>query len=62
MTTYEPSQTITLRDYFAAQCLASAYINHPQFGGTTYKDQCRELAESAYMMADAMLKAKEAAL
>lgn len=49
---------MALRDYFAAQALASAFVRHREFGGATYQEQCRETAESCYLMADAMLKAR----
>ena len=49
---------MTLRDYFAAKALASAYIEHNKFGGKTHDEQCKEVAESCYAMADAMLKAR----
>ena len=53
---------MTLRDYFAAQALTGAQIwdavingNNAQFSAGTEK-----LAEVAYAVADAMLKAREA--
>jgi len=49
---------MTLRDYFAAKALASAFLEHKAFGGSTYSEQCKELAESCYIMAEAMLKAR----
>lgn len=51
------SQGATLRDYFAAQALAGIV----QCTGYATKKACLDAAESAYEMADAMLKAREAA-
>ena len=49
---YEPVEGMTLRDYFAAKALANAYTQHD---GDSFR-----VAEWAYAVADAMLKAREA--
>ena len=46
---------MTLRDYFAARAV-QGQLSRPSAGYLTEKDH----AEYAYMMADAMLKAREA--
>ena len=48
----EQSDGMTLRDYFAAKALANAYTQHD---GNPDK-----VAEWAYALADAMLKARQA--
>lgn len=52
----------TLRDYFAAKALQGMCANpnddHNPFE-MKYEDYAMEIAESAYILADAMLKAKE---
>lgn len=59
---YRHTQGMTLRDYFAAQALTGAQIwdavingKNAQFSAGTEK-----LAEVAYAVADAMMKAREA--
>lgn len=49
----EPQDGMTLRDFFAAKALAAIYESSD--GETTYD----EMADSAYSIADAMLKARE---
>lgn len=49
-----------MRDYFAAKAMASIvrrYDGH-SFGGGAKSPQYKELAEDAYFIADAMLKAR----
>lgn len=53
---------MTLRDYFAAKAMASIvrrWDGH-SFGGGPESPQYKELAEDAYYIADAMLRAREA--
>jgi len=53
---------ITMRDYFAAKAMASIvrrWDGH-SFGGGPESPQYKELAEDAYHIADAMLRAREA--
>jgi hypothetical protein len=52
---------MTLRDYFAAKAMAAIvrrWDGH-SFGGGPNSPQYKELAEDAYFIADAMLKARE---
>lgn len=52
---------VTIRDYFAAKALAAIvrrWDGH-SFGGGPNSPQYKELAEDAYFIADAMLKARE---
>lgn len=52
---------MTLRDYFAAKAMAAIvrrWDGH-SFGGGQNSPQYKELAEDAYFIADAMLKARE---
>lgn len=52
---------MTLRDYFAAKAMAAIvrrWDGH-SFGGGTNSPQYKELSEDAYLIADAMLKARE---
>ena len=48
---------MTLRDYFAAKAMQSAFVES-SFGFTL--EDYRQLAQVSYAMADAMLKAREA--
>lgn len=48
---------MTLRDYFAAKAMQSAFVE-ASFGFTL--EDYRHLSKVAYAMADAMLKAREA--
>ncbi|HHE4760456.1 TPA: hypothetical protein ACPETS_005039 [Enterobacter hormaechei] len=53
---------LTIRDYFAAKAMASIvrrWDGH-SFGGGPESPQYKELAEDAYYIADAMLRAREA--
>lgn len=53
---------MTLRDYFAAKSMAAIvrrWDGH-SFGGGPESPQYKELAEDAYHIADAMLRAREA--
>lgn len=56
----KPAQEgMSLRDYFAAQAVLGGmtdYWNSDRFNDPTFK----EIAETAYCVADAMLKAREA--
>ena len=47
---------MTLRDYFAAKAM-QAIVSHPNTGGMTYED----ISDRAWVQADAMLKARDAA-
>lgn len=52
---------LTIRDYFAAKAMASIvrrWDGH-SFGGGPESPQYKELAEDAYYIADAMLRARE---
>ena len=54
---YEPCGGMTLRDYFAAKAMQALIIANgpaPQGGWPTYAER------TAYLVADAMLKAREA--
>ena len=51
---------MTLRDYFAAKAMQSAYLHFSADADVTKHWTTKGLAESAYAMADAMLKAREA--
>lgn len=56
------SNGISIRDYFAAKAMASIvrrWDGH-SFGGGPDSPQYKELAEDAYFIADAMLRAREA--
>jgi len=52
MKEHEMISAITLRDYFASQAMQAIRISAPN---TSYPD----LAKSAYMLAEEMLKARE---
>lgn len=55
------SHGMTLRDYFAAKAMAAIvrrWDGH-SFGGGPESPQYKELAEDAYHIADAMLRARE---
>ncbi|HHJ4571948.1 TPA: hypothetical protein ACQJX9_005372, partial [Citrobacter farmeri] len=55
------NQGMTLRDYFAAKAMAAIvrrWDGH-SFGGGPNSPQYKELAEDAYYIADAMLRARE---
>ena len=59
----EPEKGMTLRDYFAAQALTGAQIWDAVLNGkeaTQFAGGIDKLAEVAYAVADAMLKAREA--
>jgi hypothetical protein len=53
---------MTLRDYFAAKAMQGMFAN-PEDGhenyDLSYDDYTKEIARCAYVMADAMLKARE---
>ena len=56
------SNGISIRDYFAAKAMAAIvrrWDGH-SFGGGPDSPQYKELAEDAYCIADAMLRAREA--
>lgn len=56
-----PIEGMTLRDFFAAKAMASIvrrWDGH-SFGGGPKSPQYKELAEDAYCIADAMLRARE---
>ena len=55
------TQGMTLRDYFAAQALTGAQIWDAVINGTNaqFSQGTEKLAEVAYAVADAMLKARE---
>lgn len=57
----EMASDATLRDYFAAKAMAAIvrrWDGH-SFGGRQNSPQYKELADDAYFIADAMLKARE---
>lgn len=57
----EMASNATLRDYFAAKAMAAIvrrWDGH-SFGGGQNSPQYKELADDAYFIADAMLKARE---
>lgn len=57
----EMASDATLRDYFAAKAMAAIvrrWDGH-SFGGGQNSPQFKELADDAYFIADAMLKARE---
>lgn len=59
----EPFKGMTLRDYFAAQALTGAQIWDAVLNGkeaTQFAEGVDKLAEVAYAVADAMLKARQA--
>ena len=55
-----PHGGMTLRDYFAAKAMQSAYLHFSAEAEVTKHWTTEGLAESAYAMADAMLKARTA--
>lgn len=60
----EPHSGMSLRDWFAGQALrggADAICDQLEIGATAVAEQhCARHARAAYMLADAMLKAREA--
>lgn len=54
---FEPVDGMTLRDYFAAKALQNF---RDQIGSQSDQEWFVKMAEGAYRMADAMLKAREA--
>lgn len=50
---------MTLRDYFAARAIQGLFSSG-HFKGTVFSENTAEVARVAYIMADAMLKAREA--
>lgn len=56
---------MTLRDYFAAKAMAAQMLNHAEmnYWGTEYSIEYmwKAAADNAYLMADAMLRAREPA-
>ena len=50
---------MTLRDYFAAKALPSAIIDWSSTGGIEDPEIVEVIARDCYLMADAMLKARE---
>lgn len=55
------SHGMTLRDYFAAKAMAAIVRRWDgySFGGGPNSPQYKELSEDAYLIAEAMLKARE---
>jgi hypothetical protein len=54
------SEGMTLRDYFAAKAMQAVFTGAIMEGLTMNQDiNCDKAAETAYTMADAMLKARE---
>jgi hypothetical protein len=51
---------MTLRDYFAAKAMQSAYLHFSADADVAKHWTTEGIAESAYAMADAMLEAREA--
>jgi hypothetical protein len=57
---YVDSTGMTLRDYFASQALAGMLPSGDPQGRSAFTEMtANELAEGAYIIADAMLKARE---
>jgi hypothetical protein len=56
----EPLQGMTLRDYFAAKAMQAVCAPHPTTGQYPQKAEFQWCAETAYALADAMLKARQA--
>jgi hypothetical protein len=62
----DPNQGMTLRDYFAAKAMQSIYAANVDWEptGTPMDEESlqvlADVAQDAYKMADAMLKAREA--
>lgn len=56
-----PIEGMTLRDFFAAKAMAATVRRWDgySFGGGPQSPQYKELAEDAYFIADAMLRARE---
>ena len=52
---------MTLRDYFAAKAMQAALMTVKPSQTNTFDDVLKESASVAYKVADAMLKAREAA-
>lgn len=50
---------LTMRDYFAAKAIASVMAPNPVTGQCALVSDFEACAETAYKMADAMLKARE---
>ena len=50
---------MTLRDYFAAKAMRGLFSSG-HFKGTVFSENTAEVARVAYIMADAMLKEREA--
>lgn len=51
---------MSLRDYFAAKAMVAIMAPNPVTGQYPQADEFAACAEGAYLMADAMLKAREA--
>ena len=59
----ENEHGMTLRDYFAAKAMQGMFANPEDIHvaeDETYQEYVNEIARCAYLMADAMLKAREA--
>jgi hypothetical protein len=50
---------MTLRDYFAAKAMQVVLAPNPATGQSPHVTDLRSIAEDAYLMADAMLKARQ---
>jgi hypothetical protein len=57
---YSVATGMTLRDYFAAKAMQAVCAPHPTTGQYPQKAEFQWCAETAYALADAMLKAREA--
>ena len=61
---HSPQEGMTLRDYFAAKALQGMCANpddsHENYVHLDYDDYAKEITRCAYIMADAMLEAREA--
>ena len=56
----QPSGGMTLRDYFAAKAITSVLAPNPVTGQFPLVGDFEDCAITAYKMADAMMKAREA--
>jgi hypothetical protein len=56
----QPSGGMTLRDYFAAKAMQAVCAPSPTTGQYPQKTEFQWSAETAYALADAMLKARQA--
>lgn len=57
---FAESEGMNLRDYFAAKAMQSTIINNQGPISCTQDELAERIAKSSYLMADAMMKAREA--